>query len=124
MKRNKKIEIQLKTYQSEAHTTIDRWQYIAENGCSDPFWADGSNMNLLRNHLTYYKRLIREVCAENDFELPAEAFYPDLPYVDENYFAKPNSERAIRIRNFPSWETRNQEQIAPVIYDETMLALF
>ena len=81
-------------------------------------------MNLLRNHLIYYKRLIREVCAENDFDLPAEAFYPDLPYVDENYFVKPNSERAKRIKNFPNWKTRNQESIAPAIYDELSLVLF
>lgn len=124
MKRNKKPEAQLETYRSEAHGTINRWRHIAVNGCSDPFWPDGGNMNLLRNHLIYYKRLIREVCAENDFDLPAEAFYPDLPYVDENYFAKPNSERAKRIMNSPSWRCCNQEQPQLAIYDELSFVLF
>ena len=27
------------------------WDKIAQNGCSDPFWPDGVNMNLVRNHI-------------------------------------------------------------------------
>lgn len=29
----------------------DHWNYINENGCNDPFWPDGSNINLTRNHI-------------------------------------------------------------------------
>lgn len=123
-KQNKKIEVQIEEYRSGARTSIDQWRYIAENGCSDPSWPDGVNMNLIRNHLIYYKQKIREVCEENGFDLPIEAFFPDLPYVDANYFALPKSERAKRIMNYPSWRCRQQEQPQPAMYDETMLALF
>lgn len=27
------------------------WNHINENGCNDPFWPDGCNMNLTRNHI-------------------------------------------------------------------------
>ena len=27
----------------------DHWNYINENGCNDPFWPDGSNINLTRS---------------------------------------------------------------------------
>ena len=27
------------------------WEHINENGCNDPFWTDGCNMNLTRNHI-------------------------------------------------------------------------
>ena len=27
------------------------WNQIAQNGCSDPGWPDGVNMNLVRNHI-------------------------------------------------------------------------
>lgn len=61
---------------------------------------------------------------ENGFDLPAEAFLPDLPYVDTNYFAKPNSAQAKRIMNSPSWGCCNQEQPQPAIYDELSFVLF
>lgn len=37
-----------------------RWDEINEHGCNDPFWADGVNMNLVRNHIIYNYRLLRE----------------------------------------------------------------
>lgn len=37
-----------------------RWDDINTNGCSDPFWPDGVNMNLVRNHIIYHYRLLRE----------------------------------------------------------------
>lgn len=40
----------------------DHWNYINENGCNDPFWPDGCNMNLTRNHIISYKRDIAELC--------------------------------------------------------------
>ena len=46
--------------------TISRWNSHKENGCSDPTWPDGANMNLLRNHVFSYKRQIRDLCAEHE----------------------------------------------------------
>lgn len=31
-----------------------RWQRGFYNGCADPFWPDGCNLNLMRNHMIYY----------------------------------------------------------------------
>ncbi len=31
-----------------------------KNGCSDPAWPDGVNLNLVRNHIIYWYRLLRE----------------------------------------------------------------
>lgn len=37
---------------------FERWNDIAKNGCSDPGYPDGVNMNLVRNHIIYgYKQL-------------------------------------------------------------------
>lgn len=35
-----------------------RWNDIAWNGCQDPFWSDGLNMNLVRNHIIWYYGLL------------------------------------------------------------------
>lgn len=43
---------------------IDRefahWDDIYHNGCSDPAWPDGVNLNLIRNHIIYEYRLLQE----------------------------------------------------------------
>lgn len=90
--------------------TIARWKNHKENGCCDPAYADGTNMNLLRNHVIGYKRQIRELCEENNIPLPDEVYLPNLPYVDNNYFAKPDSDRAKRIMSRPGWECYNHER--------------
>lgn len=100
--------------------TIARWKSYKENGGTDPFYPDGVNMNLLRNHLIHYKREIRELCAEKNISLPAEAFVPNLPYTDENYFAKPESERAKYIMSKPYWKCCNHECPGGE-YDESIL---
>ena len=35
---------------------LAHWIDIFNNGCSDPFWCDGVNMNLARNHIIYANR--------------------------------------------------------------------
>lgn len=106
----------------EANETIKRWKSHKINGCSDPTYPDGVNMNLLRNHLFYYKRQIRDICFEHKMPLPPEAFLPDLPYTDSNYFADPTSDRAKRIMSNPYWKCANLEKVGGE-YDEMQLSL-
>ena len=35
-----------------------RWDQINKDGCNDPFWSDGVNMNLVRNHIISHYRLL------------------------------------------------------------------
>lgn len=39
---------------------FDRWNDLAINGCTDPFWTDGANMRLVRNHIMYWYRILWE----------------------------------------------------------------
>ena len=74
-----------------------RWLDALQNGLSDPTWSDGANMNLLRNHIIFAKRKIRELIAGGTEEPPEEFFWETPPYVDENFFVDPTSKRAARI---------------------------
>ena len=68
-----------------------RWDFIHEYGCSDPFWADGGNMNLVRNHIMYYKQ---QLSAEATLFLLPKAYYREVPpEVDNNYMARPDEIR-------------------------------
>lgn len=46
--------------QDELTQAFLRWNEIAMNGCRDPSWPDGVNMNLVRNHIIYWYGLLEE----------------------------------------------------------------
>lgn len=89
-KKEKKItlEQQIKQLSKELVEELKHWQYLREFGCQDPFWADGVNMNLTRNHIIYYKMRLRELCEAGS--LPEEYYLPTPPEVDNNYLARQN----------------------------------
>ena len=66
------------------------WERINENGCNDPFWADGCNMNLTRNHILSYRNEIANCCEEHNLPLPEEYFLKVPPEVDDDYMASFN----------------------------------
>ena len=46
--------------QAELDREFQRWNDIACSGCQDPTWPDGVNMNLVRNHIIYWYKLLDE----------------------------------------------------------------
>ncbi len=73
-------------YAAALEKSFARWDFIRENGCSDPFWTDGVNMNLVRNHIIFYKQKLSE---ETTVFLLPEAFYRETPpVVDNDYMAR------------------------------------
>ena len=68
--------------------SLERWKYLHDNGGSDPFWPDGMNMNLVRNHIAYYKRQCQSDLAPEDF--PPEYSSETPPEVDNYYMAQPD----------------------------------
>ena len=63
------------------------WEHINENSCNDPFWTDGCNLNLTRNHIISYKKDIAELCEQTGMAFPEEYFLKVPPEVDNNYMA-------------------------------------
>lgn len=66
---------------------IEHWKDINQNGCNDPFWSDGCNMNLTRNHIIYAQEQIRKICKENNIPFPEECYLSVPPKADINYMA-------------------------------------
>ena len=72
----------------ELEKSFERWEHLKEHGGSDPFYADGTNMNLVRNHIMYYKNKMVEEYGR-DYEKYPEIFYRELPpEVDNDYMAR------------------------------------
>lgn len=79
-------------YGRELQDAHDRWQQLYEKGGSDPFWEDGVNLNLVRNHIIYYRRKLEE--NPTLFGFP-EVYYKEIPpKVDNHYMARPDEIRA------------------------------
>lgn len=79
-------------YATALEESYARWEHMYENGCYDPFYEDGVNLNLVRNHIIYYKGMLEK---ENSlFGLP-DVYYRELPpEVDIRYMARPDEIRA------------------------------
>lgn len=72
----------------ELAKSFERWEYLKKHGGSDPFYADGGSMNLVRNHIMYYKNAMVEQYG-TDYEKYPEIFYRELPpEVKDNYMAR------------------------------------
>lgn len=110
-KEEKAIQKRLERAAKGITESIKRWNNLFDHGGSDPVYPDGVNMNLIRNHIRFFKHEIEVICEETGLAIPDEYRLPTPPYIDNNYFARPESERAKRIMSRPSWQCYNHERI-------------
>lgn len=121
MKKKRKTSDEImQDYCQSIRKEIERWKDLKENGGSDPFWADGYNLNLVRNHIIYYKNNILELCSMSGMDFPEEYYLPTPPKVDDHYMANfDQKERIDRLRVFGQ-NLRHKK----VNYEENQLSLF
>lgn len=97
-----------------------QWEYLRVNGGQDPFYPDGINMNLTRNHVIYAKRRLREMAAEHGWELPDEYYLQTPPEVDDGYMANlKQKDRVERLKTMGTPLTTKR----PDAYDERQMSL-
>lgn len=79
-------------YAAALESSYAEWDKLFTEGGSDPFYTDGVNLELVRNHIIYYKEQLAK--QENSlFGLP-DIYYRELPpEVDCNYMARPDEIR-------------------------------
>lgn len=76
---------QQEDYEQQLRDSFDHWQHLYEYGGQDPSWSDGVNLNLVRNHIYYYKRKIKETMAPEAYpEIHHQATPPE---VSDDYMA-------------------------------------
>jgi len=105
-------EQEIESAKANLKRDIDRWNEINQNGCNDPFWPDGTNMNLVRNHIIFDLRRLAEL-EQNPVQLsvfmftdPAHNSIDDVmgdkripPLVANDYMVKDRFENHRRIRD-------------------------
>lgn len=55
-------QMTIRQIQTEIDQEFQQWNDIACNGCQDPGWPDGINMNLIRNHIVFWYSMLDEKC--------------------------------------------------------------
>ncbi len=119
MAKKKTPEQEIQELCKDIRREIERWINLNEHGGQDPFYADGTNMNLTRNHIIYDKRQIMELCAEHGISLPEEMYLPIPPKVDEYYMASLKQKRRLELIGHPERITTKRNK-----YDAEQLSLF
>ena len=70
----------------ELEKAYAQWESLYKQGGSDPFYPDGVNLNLVRNHILYFKRQIEET---QPLYKNSEAYQRELPpQVEDGYMAR------------------------------------
>lgn len=69
------------------HNDQKRWAEIYQNGCSDPYHADGINLNLVRNHILNDCNGLRRMGENPDGEFVPNIVNPNL-MIKGKYFNK------------------------------------
>ena len=110
----------IKNCREEIVKCIGHWKDIKDNGCHDPFWADGVNMNLARNHILYNKSMLFEICTQENIPIPDEYYLQTPPEVNSNYMANlQQRERVKRLRQHGMVLTTRA-----ACYDSAQLSVF
>lgn len=95
-KKSKTPQEQMQEAVAELVERYNRWQDLYKNGCFDPSYCDGVNLNLVRNHIQFAKRKIEKLVEEHkELSFPAEYEKIEIPQeVSNDYMANP--EKIIR----------------------------
>lgn len=117
--KKKAPEQELKELCKEIRNEIDHWEDINRNGCNDPFWPDGCNMNLTRNHIIYAKSKITQICDEYCIPIPEEMYLPTPPEVSDYYMASMKNKRRVKLIGHPERLTTKRNK-----YDRDQMSLF
>lgn len=85
--------------QKAVRDDLREWSRIHRKGAGDPGWPDGTNLNLVRNHVLYEQRQLRELCkAQKVRPCPIEAKLKPPRQVSEDYCAPKSKSTPCRER--------------------------
>lgn len=82
VKKEEQKRIRLEKTLIEEH---ERWQELYKHGGADPHWPDGTNLNLVRNHILWSREKMEEELEPGQF--PKCYFWEVPPKVPADYMA-------------------------------------
>lgn len=77
---------ELKELVEDCAERYERWHTLRTEGGADPYWSDGVNLNLVRNHIKYAKQRIKEHCCKHNLVIPAIYYSPLPPDMPNDFY--------------------------------------
>lgn len=74
--------------QKSIKDSFKRWDHIHRKGTRDPFYEDGVNLDLVRNHIMHDQAKLSELCKEMKAPCPKEAKKRLPPQLRQTFCAK------------------------------------
>lgn len=102
--------MKLQTLIKKIRANYKYWHEIAEHGCSDPFWEDGCNLNLIRNHIIGLRSQISTQAREKMQPVPGEVYWALPPEVPNTYMVLNGENYQERVSN---WDA---EKISKLVF--------
>ena len=99
-------DMTLDQLREELTKSYSRWEEIRTKGGSDPFYPDGFSMNLVRNHIIWWKSHIKAKLQTEQlsmFDSSELEERPTPPIVPDNYVT-PGTKYSNRFDNDPYWK--------------------
>lgn len=93
IKAPKKTQLEYENDVKGIGLSFERHCLILAHGTTDPFWPDGANANLVRNHIISYKRKLGEFNKNYGLPLP-DAYFFAIPEEVCNDYMAPGSKAA------------------------------
>lgn len=100
-KKKQTLEQELQQYRDCLMESYERWGEIKIDGCNDPAWTDGQNLNLVRGHIMHDRFKIYEICLLQGRNLPPESALPAPPEAPAGYMA--NLEQTERVKRLQAY---------------------
>lgn len=111
-KKHLSLEEQIKLIAVEMERSFATWDKLRESGGQDPFWSDGTNMNLVRNHIIYYKNELLMLCGGTINGLLPEVYYKATPpEVSDHYMAPKGKHLKRRLSNLRKNEGNEGDKV-------------
>ena len=96
-KKKQSPEDKLNNMVAELRHEFSHWIKIVNEGSTDPFYLDGCGIDLVRNHIIYYKREIRALCEASGMPEPMEIKWSTPPEFPYSYMASAKGKRAEKL---------------------------
>ena len=85
-----------KNLAKELEADFRRWDYLMENGSTDPFYPDGSNLNMVRRQIAIVKEKCEEQLSREEYP---ELYYRNTPpKVDDNLIVNADKIKEKRLK--------------------------
>lgn len=94
MMASRKKEPTVEELQASIRKSLKRWETLKKHGGTDPFWPDGMNLNLVRNHIINDRERLRERCKALRVRPCPRESRVKVPQAVSQYYMAPGSKAA------------------------------